>query len=146
MPRFRRQFLRKIWLIHLAFLFLFHVRYSPRPWPYLTRLRLSHDRSNRSTPLFFSTTFQNFPYISDLSEISSFQHITKLNYKYCIFPGFFLKFRPSMLVKCVFLLKAAFTMMILCLISHVNLASFVIVLPNGSCNTANVSTNYLFTP
>ena len=87
-PCFRRQFLPKFWPIQLALLFLFHVWYSRPPWP----LRLLHDRSNRPTPSFFSTTFQNFRGISDLSEMSNFQHITKLNSKYSIFTGFFLKF------------------------------------------------------
>ena len=42
-------------------------------------LHFQHDRSNWSSPSFSTTTFQNFPGISHLlSEVSKFQHSTKL--------------------------------------------------------------------
>jgi len=44
------------------------------------------------------------------------------------FTGFILKFKSNLLVKKSFLLKAAFAMAVLDLISHVHLASFVITL------------------
>ena len=47
--------------------------------PLVTLLHFSHDQSNRSSPFFSNTTFQNFPGISDLlSKMSKFQHHTKL--------------------------------------------------------------------
>jgi len=55
---FRRQFQRKVWPIQLA-LFLPYVRYSPPPWFYVTLPRISHDRSNWSSPSF-SKTFMHF--------------------------------------------------------------------------------------
>jgi len=55
---FRRQFLRKMWPIQLAFRFLISCRI------FLCSLTLtlhfSRDRSNLSSPSFSSTTFQNF--------------------------------------------------------------------------------------
>jgi hypothetical protein len=66
-PCFRRQFVRKIWPIQLAFLLLFHVGYSPPPWLYVTLLNFSHDLSNWSSPSFPSITFKIFPGISGLN-------------------------------------------------------------------------------
>ena len=63
--------------------FLFYVRHYFPPWLFVTLLRFSHDQSNWCPP-FSSTTFQNFPGTSDLlSEVSKFQHNTKLWSKYC---------------------------------------------------------------
>jgi hypothetical protein len=74
---FRRQFLCKKWPILLAIL-LSVVGYSCLPWLFVTLFHFSHDWSNWS-PSFYSTTFQNFPDISDLLfELSEFQHHMKL--------------------------------------------------------------------
>jgi len=60
--------------------FLLYVRHSSPPWLFLTLFHLSNDRSNWPSPSFSSTTFQNFPRISVLlSEVSKFQHQTKLH-------------------------------------------------------------------
>ena len=70
----RRQFLRKMWPIQLAFRFLISRRIFLCS---LTLLHLSYDRSNWS-PSFSSTTFQNFPGVSDpLPGASKFQHHTE---------------------------------------------------------------------
>jgi len=46
--------------------------YSSPTWLY-TILHFSHDRSNRSSPQFSSTSIQNFPFMSDLlSKLSKF--------------------------------------------------------------------------
>ena len=67
--RFRRQFLRKKLPIQLAFLH----------FPSSLTLHLPHDRSNRSSPSFSSTRYQNYPGISELlSEVSKFQHHKKV--------------------------------------------------------------------
>jgi hypothetical protein len=71
----RRQFLHKIWPILLAFRLLISCRIF---LCWLTLLHFSHDRSNWSSPSF-SSTFQNFPGVSDLlPETSKFQHHIKL--------------------------------------------------------------------
>ena len=57
---FRRQFLRKMWPIHLAFRFLIACRIFLAHWLEATLLHFSHNRSNWSSPSFYSTTFQNF--------------------------------------------------------------------------------------
>jgi len=77
----RRQFLRKMWQIHLAFLlFNCFVAYFCPPWPFLIHLHFSHNRFNF---FFSSTTFQNFSGVSDLlSEVSAFKHRTELCSKY----------------------------------------------------------------
>ena len=97
---FRRQFLRKMWPIQLAFLlFLLFEGYSSRPWLFETLFHISHDQSNWSSPSLSSTTFQNFPGVSDLlSEVSKFQRHTKLYTKCSTFASFFLKFKSSLLV------------------------------------------------
>ena len=72
---FRKQFLNKMWPIQFAFV-LFIVRSSPR-W-FCVIVHVAHDLSNCS-PSFPSTTFQNFPDISDTpSKLSKFQQHTKL--------------------------------------------------------------------
>jgi hypothetical protein len=44
----------------------------------VTLLRFSHNHSSWSSPPFSSTTFQNFPGVSDLlSEVSKIQHHIK---------------------------------------------------------------------
>ena len=53
-----------------------------------------------------STTFQNFPCISDLlSDVCKFQHHTKLCSKCSIFISFFLKFKSSLVVKSLLLVE-----------------------------------------
>ena len=76
--RCRRQFLLNMWPIQLAIRFLISCRI------FLCSLTLSNTSSfltwsvQRSSPSFSSTTFQNFPDISDLlPEASKFQHYTK---------------------------------------------------------------------
>jgi len=77
----RRQFLRKMWPIQFAFrlriscrIFLCSLTLSS-----FIHLHFSHDQSNWSFPSFSSTTFQNFPGVSDLlPEASKFQHHIKL--------------------------------------------------------------------
>ena len=54
---FRRQFPRKVWPIQLAFLIVLCSIFSP-PWLPVTLHHFSHDRSNWSSPSFYSTTFQ----------------------------------------------------------------------------------------
>ena len=56
---FRKQFLRKMWPIKLAFRFLISCRIFLCLLT-VTLLHFSHDRSNWSSPSFSSTTFQNF--------------------------------------------------------------------------------------
>ena len=74
----RRQFLRKMWPIQLAFRLLISCRIFLCSLT-LSNLHFSHDRSNWSSPSFSSTTFQNFPGVSDLlPEASKFQHHIKL--------------------------------------------------------------------
>jgi hypothetical protein len=67
----------------------FHVLYIWRSFPiwlFLTR-HFSRGRSNWSSPSFYSTTFQNFPGISELlSEVSKFQHHTQLCSKFISSP------------------------------------------------------------
>jgi hypothetical protein len=55
----RRQFLRKMWPIELAFLLFIDVGHSSPPLLYVV-LHFSHDRSNSSSQSFFSTTFQSY--------------------------------------------------------------------------------------
>ena len=69
---FRRQFLRKMWPIQSAFLLFIVCRIFLVLLDSMLILLFSHDRSNCS-PSFSSTTFENFPGISDLlSEVSKF--------------------------------------------------------------------------
>jgi len=73
-----RKFRRKMWPIQLAFHLLISCRIFLCSLT-LILLHLSHDRSNWSFPSFSSTTFQNFPGVSDLlPEASKFQHHIKL--------------------------------------------------------------------
>ena len=54
-------------------------RYSSPLWFFATLLHFSHDRANWSFPSFSSTTFQNFPVISDLlSQLPKFQQHTNI--------------------------------------------------------------------
>ena len=70
---FRRQFLHKMWPSSEPSLFLLYVECTAAPWLTVTLPHFSHDRSSWSSPSFSSTTFQNFPGISDaLSTVSSF--------------------------------------------------------------------------
>jgi len=75
---FRRQFLCKMLSIQVAFL-IFIVCRSFLSSLTITFLHFSRNRSSWSSPSFSTTTFLNFPGFSDLlSEVSSFQHHTKL--------------------------------------------------------------------
>jgi hypothetical protein len=66
-----------MWPIQSAYLLLLFVGYSTPPWLFVT-LHFYHDRCNWSSPSLSSTTFQNFPSISDLlSEV-----ITDIAWKY----------------------------------------------------------------
>ena len=76
---FRKQFLRKMWPIQLAFLLFTVCIYSSPPWLCVTLPHFSHDLSNWSSPSFSSTIFQNFPRIADLLyEVSKIQLHTML--------------------------------------------------------------------
>ena len=75
----RRQLLRNMWPIQLPFLLFTVYKVLPFPSVFVIFLNFSHDRSNWSSLSFTSTTFQNFPSISDpLSEVSKFQYHKKL--------------------------------------------------------------------
>ena len=77
---FRRQFLRNMWPIQLTFvLFIVWVCRIFFPPAVYVILEFPRDRSSWSCPYSSSTTFQNFPGISDLlSEMSKFQYHTTL--------------------------------------------------------------------
>jgi hypothetical protein len=67
-----------MWPIHLAFRLLISSRIFLCSLILMILLHFSHDRSNWSSPSL-SSTFQNFPGVSDLSpEASQFQHHIKL--------------------------------------------------------------------
>jgi hypothetical protein len=73
----RKQFLRKIWPIQLAFRLLISCRIFLCSLTLILR-NCSHDQSNWSSPSFSSTTCHNFPGISDLlPKRFKFQHDTK---------------------------------------------------------------------
>ena len=63
---FRRHFLRKMWPIQLAFCFIISCRLFLCSFIQVTLLHFSHDWS-RWSPFFSSTTFQNFPGVSDVA-------------------------------------------------------------------------------
>ena len=118
---FRRQFLCKMWPTQLAFL-LFNVCQIFLP----SLTQFPRDRSNWSPPSFSSTTFLNFPSISDLlSKTYNFQQHTKLYSKCIILLVSSLNFKFNLLVKRFFLLNAALGMGILDFISCVHLASLL---------------------
>jgi len=76
---FRKQFLRQMLPINLAFLFINACRTFLSALTVVTLLHFSHDRNNWFYTFFSRNTSQNFPRISDLhSEGSKFQHHTKL--------------------------------------------------------------------
>jgi len=66
MTCFRRQFLREIWQIQLAFLCCAVCRIFLSSLTYGIPLHFSCDRSDWSSPSFSITTFHNFPGSSDL--------------------------------------------------------------------------------
>ena len=66
---FRRQCLRKMWPIQLAFHFII----SCKIFLCSLTIHFSHDRSNWSSPFFSSTTFQNFPGFSDMRVYTMFK-------------------------------------------------------------------------
>ena len=73
--RCRRQFLRKMWPIQFAFRLHISCRIFLCSLNLSKVLHFSHDQSNWSFPSSSSTTFQNFPGVSDLlPEASKFQH------------------------------------------------------------------------
>ena len=69
---FIRQFLRQLWPIHLAFLLFTVYRIFLSSLTIAVILRFSHSRSNWSSPYFSSTTFQIFPSMYVLPEVSNF--------------------------------------------------------------------------
>jgi len=118
---FRKQFLREMWPIRLAFLlyFILFAVYSS-PWlgttSFLTRFRFSHSRSNWSS-CFSITTFQNFASISDLlSEMSKIQHRTKLCSKCSTLLASSLHLSHLLVKRAFFLFNAAFALAVLDLI------------------------------
>jgi len=75
----RRQFLRKMWPIQLAFPLVIVIGCSSLLALCNTSSHFERDRFKWYSPSFSSTKFQNFPCISDLlPEIFVFQHHTKL--------------------------------------------------------------------
>ena len=119
---FSRQFLSKIWPIHLAFLPSFLIV----SWIFLssgvTLLHFSHDRSNWYSSSLSRTTFQNFSGTSDLlSEECKFQHHTQPCSKCCTSLLSSLNLSPV----CWWKSSSSSVMAILYLISLVHLASFV---------------------
>ena len=130
---FRRQFLHKMCPIQLAFLFLLYVGYSFFSWLCVILPHFSQDRSNWSSPFFFSTTFQNFSGISHpLPEVSKFQHHKMLRSKCSTLLVSSLNFGPVCLWKNLLLLNAVSAISILDLISRVHVASFLPCFPNSS--------------
>ena len=116
--------------------FLLYVWYSSTPWLYVILPHFSRDRSNWSSPSFSSTTFENFPGISDLLfEVSSFQHHKMLCSKCSTSLASSLISVQSASEKSLLPLNAAFAMTILDLISREHLASFVIMLPKKLKNS-----------
>ena len=96
--RCRRQFLRKMWPIQLAFLLLISCRIFLCSLTLNTLLHFSYDRSNWSFPSLSSTTFQNVPGVSDLLPASSkFQHHIKL----CSKCSTSLASSPNLLPNCI---------------------------------------------
>ena len=70
---FRRQFLRKMWPIQLAFLLFIVCRMFLVFWLFVMLLHFTHELCGWSFSSFSSTTFQNLQGISDLpSEMSQF--------------------------------------------------------------------------
>ena len=68
-----------MWPIHLDFRLLISCRIFLCSLALSNTYSFSYDRSNRSSPSFPSTTFRNFPGVSDLLfEASKFQHRIKL--------------------------------------------------------------------
>jgi len=83
---FRRLFLRSMWPIQAIFLLFIVCRlhlYTSTPLLSVKRLHFSHEQCNWP-PSFSSTTFQNFPRISELlPQVSKFQNQTKPYSKCC---------------------------------------------------------------
>ena len=93
---------------------------SISPWLYVIHLHFSQDRSDWSSPSFFSTTFQNFSGISDLfSVVSTFQRHTKLCSKCSCFLVSSLNLCLICWWKIYFLLNPVFPMTIPDLISRI---------------------------
>jgi len=128
---FRRQFLRKMWPIQLAFHFLISCRI------FLCSLTLNNTSSflTWSVQLIFSILLQHhisklYSYIWSVARSVQVSAPYKAMLQMQHFTSLFLKFKPNLLVKGVFfLLNAAFAMAILNLISHVHLPSLVNMLP-----------------
>jgi len=82
---FRRQFLLKMWPIQLALFLLIACRIFFFWFTVCNTSSFSDDRSKWSSSSFTRNTLRNFIGISDLlSEVSNFQHHTKLSPKYSI--------------------------------------------------------------
>ena len=97
----------KMWRISLLFLVFNVCRIFLSSL--ILRTIFSHDRPNWSSPCFSSTTFQNFPGISDLfPEVSKFQHNITLCSKYSFSLAYSVKLSPGCWWKVFFLLNAAF--------------------------------------
>ena len=127
---FRRYFLYEMWPNQSAFLiFIVSTIFLS-----FLNVRNAYSFFTRSGHMIFSILlqhhFSNFPTISDLlSDVSKFQHHTRLCSKCSTSPVYYLNVRPICWWKFLFLLNAAFVMTILDLISHVHLAPFVIMPP-----------------
>ena len=94
---FRRQFLRAMWPIQLAFLLLSYVGYSSPPSLYVLHLYFSHDRSN-SSPSFPEPHFISFQvFLIYFPKCSSFS--TTQSYALSAALSFCLKFKSHLLVK-----------------------------------------------
>jgi hypothetical protein len=109
----RKQLLHRMWPNQLAFVSLIVCRIFLSVFIAIL-LHFSHDQSIRSSPSLFSTTFQNFPCISDLlSKMISFStvHSSALS---LTLTSFSLKFKFNLLVLRAFcLLNAAYASYIL---------------------------------
>ena len=76
---FRREFLRNMWPIQLAFLRFTTLECSALPRLYVILPHFSQGRSNLCSPSFSNSLIENFTSISILSfEVSKFQHHTML--------------------------------------------------------------------
>jgi len=96
---FWRQFLCKMRPIHLGLLPFIVCRIFLSSSTLCLILHFLHDRSNWSSSSFSSIMFQNIRGIYDLfSEVSKFQHHTKLCSNIALYYVFLFKFKPSLLV------------------------------------------------
>ena len=101
---FRRQFLRKMWPIQWAFLFLLYVECTAAPWLTVTLPNFSHDRSNWSSPALCFKTSQVFLMHFPVSSSSTTQSYAPNVAIYCFLPWIAVQFagEKSLLVKWCF--------------------------------------------